>query len=488
MSESNFKLNQDLMSLLLRGGQNLHEFEDKLDESIHKLTNSVKDSVALNDEYGNSILSIGSDDKIEKFTKFSLDNDSLNWPLWLSLYNDSWVFRRAIDKPAQDEIRCGVSLQGQDKKSKVYTTLKQHRSDFIQLLQWGALFGGSIACMMFDNISDEEYAKQIDYDKLKRSKTLHLYVVDRWYGVAPSSELVDNMSSIDFGKPAYYNVTMADGHTVRFHHSWVLRYEHRTAPKLIKNGLLQGWGYAEGAHIFNELSRDEKLKASVQSLINKSLIEVIQMAGMRGIFMSSDQESNDQLKKRLEMVNWARDFNSLTFLDKDDQYHMNTFSGLSGLSDLLEKNMWLISAALEMQGVLYGDLKQGFSNDTEALERYDETINNRCETFLRPVYEKFLRVLYRQYDIKDKVEFTFNSLLARTKTDQQVSSTKEFTSLLSSMMNDGVITTKQYALAVKNYVENGTLDFGLTDEYIETLDDESQNEDFDLSGDLGNAT
>lgn len=61
------------------------------------------------------------------------------------------------------------------------------------------------------------------------------------------------------------------------------------------------------------------------------------------------------------MVNWGRNFNSLTFLDKDDEYQQNTYSGLAGLSDLLEKNMWLISAALEMQGVLYGDLKQGFS-------------------------------------------------------------------------------------------------------------------------------
>ena len=481
MSESTTKLNAELLSLML-GGQKIHVFEDSLEESGQRIIDSTKDSKALNDEYGNSLLAIGSDDKVEKFTNFSLDNDTLNWPLWLTLYNSSWVFRRAIDKPSQDEIRCGVAFQGQEDKSKVYATLKQHRDDFIQLLQWGALFGGSIACMMFDNFTDEEYAKHIDYNKASRSRTLRLYVVDRWYGVQPSDELVDDMNSLDFGKPAYYNVTLADGHTVKFHHSFVLRYEHRTAPKLIKNGMLQGWGYAEGAHIFNEISRDEKLKASVQSLINKSLIEVIKMSGMRGIFMSSDQESNDQLKKRLEMVNWARDYNSLTFLDKDDEYQMNSFSGLAGLSDLLEKNMWLISAALEMQGVLFGDLKQGFSNDTEALERYDETINGRCETFLRPVYTKFFKTLYKIYGINEKVEFTFNSLLVKTKVDQQIASIGTVVDLFSKLLNDGVFGPKDYALALKNYVENGTIDLGLTKEKIDKLDEEGEN--FNLGADL----
>lgn len=454
------------------------------EDSRPTLEDSVEDSMKrINDSYSNSLLSIGSDDKVQSFTNYGFSNDTLNWMLWLALYNDSWVFKRAIDKPAQDEIRCGITLQGENEKfDNVYRRLKRYRFDLIQLLQWGALFGGSIGVMMFDNFKDADYAKPLNKAKILASSTMRMYVVDRWYGVAPSSSTVSDMKSLDFGKPKFYDVTFADGHTLRVHHDYILRYEHRVAPKLVKMGMLQGWGYAEGSHILNELTRDDKLKASVQSLVDKSLIEVIKMSGMRGVFMGADSDNEAQLRKRLEMVNWGRNFNSLTFLDKDDEYQQNTYSGLGGLSDLLEKNMWLISAALEMQGVLYGDLKQGFSNDAEALERYDETINSRCESYVRPVYDKLLRIFFILEGIDEKVEYEFNSLLVNKQDKERMEGMKNYADLLSQMLGDGVITPKLYAKAMQQFVTKNIIDFGLTDEEIDKIDESValENEDIDL--------
>lgn len=454
------------------------------EDSRPTLEDSVEDSMKrINDSYSNSLLSIGSDDKVQSFTNYGFSNDTLNWMLWLALYNDSWVFKRAIDKPAQDEIRCGITLQGENEKfDNVYRRIKRYRFDLIQLLQWGALFGGSIAIMMFDNFNDDDYKRSLNIAKIKSSKAMRLYVVDRWYGVTTSSDTVADMTSIDFGKPKYYDITFADGHTIRVHHDYIIRYEHRVAPRLVKMGMLQGWGYAEGSHILNELTRDDKLKASIQSLVDKSLIEVIKMSGMRGVFMGADADNEAQLRKRLEMVNWGRNFNSLTFLDKDDEYQQNTYSGLGGLSDLLEKNMWLISAALEMQGVLYGDLKQGFSNDAEALERYDETINSRCESYVRPVYDKLLRIFFILEGIDEKVEYEFNSLLVNKQDKERMEGMKNYADLLSQMLGDGVITPKLYAKSMQQFVTKNIIDFGLTEEEIDKIDESAalENEDIDL--------
>lgn len=473
-------LTEQLIGLVLRNDKEAHKFEDALNDHRASIIDRAKQSVVINDEYGNSLLAVGNKDKVDQFNNYTFENDTLNWALWLALYNDSWVFRRAIDKPAQDMVRAGVSLSGEGDKTNVYRLLKAHRDNFIQLLQWGALFGGSVACMMFDNVKEEEYAKAMRVDQLRKSKKMTMYITDRWYGLQPSPNTVTNMRDIDYGKPASYKVTLANGHQVKFHHSWVLRYEHRNAPPFIKRGMLQNWGYAEGAHIINELCRDEKLKSSIQSLVNKALIEVIKMDGMRGIFMGADKENQEQLKKRLEMVNWGRDFNSLTFLDTNDEYQMNGFSGLAGLADILQQNMWLISSALEMQGVLFGDLKNGFSVDSTALERYDDTINGRCETYLRPVYEKFLRVCYNMLGIRESVEFTFNSLLTREKTEKQVEDLGRFQTLCSSMLSDGIITPVQYAKAMQTYAANGTIDFGFDDDAYAKLEEIDVNEDFDL--------
>ena len=457
--------------------------ETRVQSDGEHIINTVKDSVVVNDAYGNSLAAIGTDDKVTSFTNYGFSNDTLNWCLWTALYNDSWVFRRAIDKPAQDEIRAGITVQGDFDKDSVYRILKKYRFDFIKLLQWGALYGGSIAVMLFDGMQDADYLNGLDINlgKIRKAKAMRMYVVDRWYGVAPTfDDTVTEMDNLDFGKPKFYNVTFADGKTMKIHHDYILRYEHRTAPQLVKNGMLQGWGYAEGAHILNELTRDDKFKATINSLVDKSLIEVIKMSGMRGVFMGSDSANNEQLTKRLEMVNWGRTYNSLTFLDKDDEYQQNQFSGLTGLADLLEKNMWLVAAALDMQGILFGDLKGGFSNDTEALERYDETIQGRCESYVRPVFEKFLWVIYKKLGIDEGIEFTFNSLVADAMNDKRMQSLKNFVELCDTLLGAGVFDAKLYAKSVQTYIEKGTIDFGLTDDVIEKLDNSDEMENINI--------
>lgn len=463
-------------------------FDEQLEESTKYIKDSVKSSEPLQkarDAYGNSLLDLGTDSHSEAFSKYNFSNDTLNWPLWLALYNGSWVFKRAIDKPAQDMVHSGITIQGPstDNIQKIQKQFKHYTNDMTQLLMWGGLFGGSVAFALIDGFKPDDYSKPYDKAKVAKAKTMKFYVVDRWYGIAPDYDrIVTEMSDIDYGKPKYYNVTMPSGKTVRYHHDYVIRFEGRTAPKLVKNGMLQGWGYAEGAHIFQELSRDEKLKSSIQSLVNKALIEVIKMSGMRGIFMGADSENEEQLRKRLEMVNWGRNFNSLTFLDKDDEYQEHGFSGLGGLSDLLQQNMWQIAAALEMQGVLFGDMKQGFGTDSDALERYDEVIQGRNEAYLRPVYEKLLKYITTMLQIDEPVEFTFNSLLMKKQDKERVQGIRDFEEVLSKALSDGAISTKLYAKALQLYATKGVVDFGLTPDEIEKLDDkfEAEMENIDL--------
>lgn len=497
--QNNLKgLPNDIVAQMLAVGYSqrspLQDSAEEKSEELLNLGNSSKAmKISLNDAYGNSLTSTGTDDKVQSFTNYGFSNDTLNWPLWLALYNDSWVFRRAIDKPSVDTVRCGITLTLKDSKKKdlVLKDLKKYRSDLINLLQWGALFGGSVAICMFDNLKDEDYSKPLNAVKIRNSKAMRMYVTDRWYGVSTvNDDTVTSMKSLDFGKPKMYRISFADGKTIDVHCSYVLRYEHRTAPKLVKNGQLQGWGYAEGAHILNELSRDDQLKASIQSLINKALIEVIKMSGMRGVFMGQDTESENQLRKRLEMVNWGRTYNSLTFLDKEDEYQEHGFTGLTGLADLLEQNMWLISAALEMQGVLYGDLKQGFSNDTDALERYDETILNRADNYYRPVLEKLLSILYKKYDINEPIEFEFNSLLIKKHDAERMDGLQKFQQLLSGLLADGVLTAVKYAKIIQNFIDKNEINFGFDDEYLKEIEnnikEEMENIDLDEEDDSNN--
>lgn len=473
----NFSINEieALMSKVQASATDQTSVFANVSDTAQKIS-TVVDGVhaTMKDHWGNTLSSIGTADKVESFTNYGFSNDTLNWVLWLSLYNDSWVFRRAIDKPAQDEVSCGITIHSDSDMSKVYKLYDKYRTNLINLCQWGALFGGSVGVMLFDGIGKEEMEKPIQKDKI-RGKRMRMYVTDRWYGgFAYTDKMVTNMRDMDYGKPKYYSIVFPDGHEYRVHHTYVLRYEHRTAPPLIKNGQLQGWGYAEGSHILNELSRDDQIKASITSLINKCNIEVIKMAGMRGVFMGSDKGNESQLVKRLEMVNWGRTFNSLTFLDKDDEYNHFEFSGVQGLSSLLESNMWLVAASLEMQGILFGDLKGGLSQESDAMARYAVTIRNRCETYLRPVIYKLLSVLYIIEGINESVDFEFNSLTANEDNKIKIDAIESLTTMLTNLQSNGIISTYEVARSVRDYINNNSVSLNISDEWLDKLRLEEQ--------------
>ena len=417
---------------------------------------------SFQDSYSNSVMALGDDDKLAQFDTYDFDTDTLNWWLWLALYNDSWVFKRVIDKPSQDMIRPGISINGRSDFSKVYKDIESLKSDLIRLVQWGRLFGGSVMVLLFNGISFEAMAEPMKdhYEEIKKSNIIKSYVTDRWFGCAPDySDIVSNLANIDFGKPKYYQITFADGKSYKIHHSWVLRYENRTAPNFIKTGYLNGWGYSEGSHIIRELERDDKLKASIQTLTDKALIEVFKMKGLKGIYMGVDARTQAQLDKRLSAVQYARNVNSLTFIDSDDDYIQHNFSGLTGLADILQQNMWQIAAAVEMQGVLFGDLSNGFSTDSDSLERYDETIQNLNEAYARPVYTKLLKILYKKYDINEEISFTFNSIIPEKKNQVKIDDIRSILDICSTMIKDRALDPEQEAQIISEYLDSGQINF-----------------------------
>ena len=107
--------NVELMKMMLgfkdKAVPDLLDSVEQTKESIIKdFKESTPAKATLNDAYGNKITGTGTDDKIQSFSTYGFESISWNWPLWMALYNDSWVFRRAIDKPAQDMVRSGINL------------------------------------------------------------------------------------------------------------------------------------------------------------------------------------------------------------------------------------------------------------------------------------------------------------------------------------------------------------------------------------------
>ena len=95
---------------------------------------------------------------------------------------------------------------------------------------------------------------------------------------------------------------------------------------------------------------------------------------------------------------------------------------------------------------------------------------------MRPVYEKFLTVLYKIFNIDESVEFEFNALAQKTEQNEYADSLQKVATLLSQMLNDGVIDLSRYALAMETYSDKGVLDLHLDDEYIKSLEEKENDE------------
>ena len=141
--------------------------------------------------------------------------------------------------------------------------------------------------------------------------------------------------------------------------------------------------------------------------------------------------------------------------------------------------METIAAALDMTGVLYGDMSGGFSPDNYALIRYDTTIRNRAEAYYRPILRKLLHILSLKHDLQEHVDFTFDTMI-QIKEDK-LERAERYLSVLSSMINDGLMTVSQAASEFMEKSKEYGIGISITEESIRKLESEEleQREGYD---------
>ena len=129
-----------------------------------------------------------------------------------------------------------------------------------------------------------------------------------------------------------------------------------------------------------------------------------------------------QLDSKLELINRYRSFNSLIFLDKNDDYIREDGSSMSGLAEVLRVQKSEVTGAAKMPLVLlYGDQEKGLSgNADDDMRLYDKRIQAEKNGEFRKVIRKLINII----SIKNKFHpsFTFkikfNSIIEPTLADK----------------------------------------------------------------------
>lgn len=366
-----------------------------------------------------------------------------------AIYHGCWIFRKIVDIPARDMWARGITINNENDSQElkeVYGLYNKVTSDMIYATQQARIYGGAAALMMVDD-GEEDLSKPLNLANIKKGTPIKFLITDRWYGLEWSSELVDNYRSGDFGLPKYYSFFIDGNESVegeRIHYSRVLRFTNRRSPRIIEQQL-QGWGVSELEHVLQDLMNHENTKNSIASLLNKSLLEIVKLEGMRNTMSglsAGNVNASQMFAAQMTALNNYRTSNNLVFMDKQDEYQKEEY-GFSGLSDILNSQKDIVSGAAEMPEVmLFGTNRAGLNGDSPVeLRLYASTILGKQNQEVRPVLDKLLPVLFRicGMDVPKNLSYDFEGYLDVSQESKQ-SALQSIVQNCITLMDAGLIT------------------------------------------------
>lgn len=340
--------------------------------------------------------------------RFTWDYYTLN-----ILFRDNWIAKAIIEKPANEMLKNGFSIHSQiepDKIDKIMNIWRKTKTQnkFLKCLKWSRLYGGCLLIPMIENQGD--LSKPLDYETIMPDSYKGCFTVDRWSGVSPSIELVDNITDPDFGQPEYYDVSdNTTGKTFRIHHSRVIKMIGREMPYWEEIAETY-WGASELEHVYTELKKRDDTSANISFLIFLANIRVFKMDGMSQMLSIGDQQAAQRVYETMKTMNHLMCNTGTLAIDKEEDFAMHGYS-FTGINDVYESFMLDISGAAEIPvDKLFGRSPSGFNSGAETLQNYYDTIDEKRETYVREPLEKIVKIITMSAlgEIPDDIEIDFN--------------------------------------------------------------------------------
>lgn len=412
-----------------------------------------------------------------------------NWQLINSLYRSHWVVRRVIDVMPGDMMKNGYKILSQlepDQLKQITKVERQTRisSKILEGLRWGRLYGGAGGLILIEG-HDDILDQPLEYDQIMPGTFKGMLVVDRWSGISPDAELITDITDPDFGMPAYYTIT-TDGmqRGIRVHHSRICRFMGRDLPYIEKLAETY-WGASELEHVFDELKKRDNVSWNMAMLTFMANIRTLKLEGMGQILATGSEKVLQDLYATVQAQNTLMNNNGVQILGEKDDYqtHQYTFSGLGEVYDRFM--MDLAGAAETPVTKLFGRSPAGMNATGESdMQNYYDTIEEKQESDLRPVYDKILPIIMMSEfgAIPDDFDYNFKPV-RRLKDSEQSDLASKNTDSVTKAFQAGMISQQTALKELREQSETTGMWGNITDEDIAKADDAPmQMNDFPLGG------
>lgn len=457
----------------------------KLDEEA-KVLNRIYTSDAFQNQMAR--LGFGQPNLVEG-ADYPLTRESYNYNLFTSLYRSNWIARKIIDTYPSDMLRNWIKFNSEVEPSslrKVNAVIRKTKTieKLKEGLKWSRLYGGAAALILIDG--DEDLSEPLDYDTIDIDSYKGLLVFDRWSGVNPCSELIDDITDIEYGLPKYYEINLtADKNKVRFnidnastikvHHSRMLIFRGRDLP-LWEKQTETYWGESELEIVLSELKKRDNTSYNIASLTFLANIRVLKMSDLGQLLGGQSQQARQNLYNVLNAQNQLMSNMGIYVMDKDDDFSAESYS-FSGLSEIYESFMLDIAGACEMPVTkLFGRNPAGFNATGESdLTQYADTIAEKQITYLQGILDKLLPIIFISTigEVPEDLDYDFNPYLSMSNKDLADLSQSILTPIVDAF-NAGLISKSIALKEMKQQSDKTGMWSNITDDIIEAAEKEEK--------------
>ena len=430
--------------------------------------------VKVQDAFQNVLARLGTETpNLLESTQYSLQRLTRDFNTLNALYRESWIIRRIVDVIPSDMLKNWLTItSGIEPSIEKKLNLELRRTQLIDKikrgLQWGRLYGGALGVMLVKH-QGTDLSQPLQLDWIMPGDFAGLLIFDRWNGVNPSSELIEDISEPDYGYPKYYTVTdPSGGGSVKIHHSRVIRFVGNQLPYWEELTEMQ-WGASVVESVFDELKKRDNVSWNIAQLTFMANIRVLKMQDLGQLLAATDSESQKELYNTLEAQNMLLNNMGMQVMDAADglETHQYTFGGLA---DCYQQFIMDISGAAEIPVTrLFGRSPSGLNATGESdLQNYYDMIAEKQESILRPILNKLLPVfvLSALGSIPEDFDFEFDPVAEPTD-KERADLAKCGTDNVVAAYNAGLISQRTALQELKQQSERTGVWTNITDEDIE---------------------
>lgn len=350
----------------------------------------------------------------------------------LNMYSSSWLTGKYIDKTADDMLKLPRVFSGDYDENLLKLVIeKENRLKLNEIKEKFLAFSSLLGDALIVAITDTDDLSQ----PLSDVEDIQRFIVLTKGEFKPDSNIDDNLTSANFGKPIYYTI----GENDKVHHSRCHRLKLGKSKLTDRNQ----FGISDLQNKYNAIRLFDTTITCIGDIIQDSNVDVLFIPDL---IAKVAQGKEDDIRKFINLINHTKSSMNAIALDAGNSEAQGRWeqktATYAGLSEVLTKLITVTAGALDRPiTVLFGLSASGFSTGEEDLESYHGTINALQESRLRPAQEFIDKFILDKMMPNHELTYEYPSIKVINE-DKEATRFSQFASAISGLVTANVISDK----------------------------------------------